>query len=297
MNKKYIKYLDYVDSPDSCVIIPEIGISAMLSSGDCSFSHSHNYFEFSYVLGGSATHVLNGKNKPFRLGDCALLRANCDEHSYVNGNENHVRRDIVITKELFKNLCDLFPPLYKQIYSSSFNETIKLTTEEMLFLENKLYLFSSESDFIKKKNIASFVVIYLLNMYYEKNNLDPSYFNKQADPIISDIMESFNRTDILQQKISEIISPIGYTHSYVCKYFKAHTGKTLTECFNESKLKHATYYLVSSTYSIAQICHIVGIDSLSYFNRLFKKRFGVSPSEYRKKQRNKEVTTDTAPKT
>ena len=41
--------------------------------------------------------------------------------------------------------------------------------------------------------------------------------------------------------------------------------------------------LVSSESSILDIAAESGFDNLSYFNRMFKKRFGMTPREYRKK--------------
>ena len=280
MRAKRKNYLDYVENPDSCVIIPEIGISTLLIDKEDQYNHSHNYFEIFYLISGNDTHVLNNKKEELNLGNCVLLKPNSDSQYFIR-NKECIHRDIVITKEFFKELCEFLSPLYKQIFMQDFINKICLTKEEIALLENKIQIFSKETDLIKKKSIGSYVVFFILNKFFENINY-PNTINKDNDPIIVDIIECFNRTDILQQRIATIIEPLGYTHSYLCKYFKSHTGKTLTEYFNLTKLNYATYYLTYSTYSIRQICNIIGFVSTSYLNKIFKKEYGITPSEYRR---------------
>ena len=59
-------------------------------------------------------------------------------------------------------------------------------------------------------------------------------------------------------------------------------GTSFIEYLNEYRLTMASRLLLSSDASILDIANEVGFDNLSYFNRLFKKRFLTTPSNYRK---------------
>ena len=61
------------------------------------------------------------------------------------------------------------------------------------------------------------------------------------------------------------------------KFFKNTMGTTFTEYLNDYRLTMASRLLISSEASILDIAAEVGFDNLSYFNRLFKKRFYVTP--------------------
>ena len=73
------------------------------------------------------------------------------------------------------------------------------------------------------------------------------------------------------------------SQSHFMKFFKNTMGTTFTEYLNDYRLTMASRLLISSEASILDIAAEVGFDNLSYFNRLFKKRFYVTPREYRKR--------------
>lgn len=59
-------------------------------------------------------------------------------------------------------------------------------------------------------------------------------------------------------------------------------GTSFIEYLNEYRLTMASRLLISSESSILAIAEEVGYENLSYFNRTFKKRFGMTPRDYRK---------------
>lgn len=65
------------------------------------------------------------------------------------------------------------------------------------------------------------------------------------------------------------------------KFFKKRTGKTLSEYLINIRLGYAARQLVESTMSVAEICYDSGFNNLSNFNRIFKKRKGISPKQFR----------------
>lgn len=73
----------------------------------------------------------------------------------------------------------------------------------------------------------------------------------------------------------------GMSSSAFSRFFKLHTGRNLSEYIIDQRLGYASRLLVDSTNSIAEICYQCGFNNLSNFNRIFKKRKGCSPSEFR----------------
>ncbi|MBO5303009.1 MAG: helix-turn-helix transcriptional regulator [Lachnospiraceae bacterium] len=82
--------------------------------------------------------------------------------------------------------------------------------------------------------------------------------------------------------IADIADAVGLSQSHFMKYFKNTMGTSFIDYLNEYRLTMASRLLYTSDSSILDIAGEVGFDNLSYFNRLFKKRFGTTPSNYRK---------------
>lgn len=82
--------------------------------------------------------------------------------------------------------------------------------------------------------------------------------------------------------IEDMAEELGFSKSHFMKFFKNAFGTTFIDYLNEYRLTMASRLLISSESSILDIAAEVGFDNLSYFNRLFKCRFLVSPREYRK---------------
>ncbi len=66
------------------------------------------------------------------------------------------------------------------------------------------------------------------------------------------------------------------------KYFKNTMGTSFIDYLNEYRLTMASRLLISSDSSILDIAAEVGFDNLSYFNRVFKQKYSMTPRQFRK---------------
>jgi len=82
-------------------------------------------------------------------------------------------------------------------------------------------------------------------------------------------------------RLSTVADIAGMSDSSFSRFFKLHTGRNLSDYIIDLRLGHACRLLVDSSDSIAEICYHCGFNNLSNFNRIFRKRKGCSPSEFR----------------
>ena len=73
-----------------------------------------------------------------------------------------------------------------------------------------------------------------------------------------------------------------YSKSHFMKFFKSHMGTGFIDYLNDYRLVMAERLLRSSDNSVLEIAVQNGFDNLSYFNRIFKRKYGTSPGKYRK---------------
>jgi len=81
--------------------------------------------------------------------------------------------------------------------------------------------------------------------------------------------------------ISDISAFLHMSASHLCTMFKKETGDTINNYLTEYRLSKAKQYLKETLFSVAEISAKVGYKDNSYFGRIFRKRFGMTPNEYR----------------
>ncbi|WP_062051816.1 response regulator transcription factor [Bacillus sp. JCM 19034] len=88
------------------------------------------------------------------------------------------------------------------------------------------------------------------------------------------------------QAVAEVFH---FNPSYLSTQFSNHMKVGFNEYVNRIRIEHACKHLITKEKSIAEISELVGYSDHSYFCKVFKKMKGVSPSQYRRKQRNQQL--------
>ena len=81
--------------------------------------------------------------------------------------------------------------------------------------------------------------------------------------------------------VAEIADRVDFSESHFMRYFKENMGISFIEYLRDYRLTMAARLLLVSDETVLSIAEEVGFDNLSYFNRAFKKKYGVTPREYR----------------
>ncbi len=84
--------------------------------------------------------------------------------------------------------------------------------------------------------------------------------------------------------LSEVADYVHVTRSYLSSLFKKEMGVSIVDFMNDIRLTAAERELKNSSQDITNIALSVGYREPSYFSRLFKKKYGMNPREYRNAQ-------------
>ena len=87
--------------------------------------------------------------------------------------------------------------------------------------------------------------------------------------------------------VDDLVHEMAVSRSVFFKKLKSLTGLAPIEFIKEMRVKRAAQLIETGEFNMTQISYMVGINDPRYFSKCFKQRFGMTPTEYREKQKNK----------
>ena len=85
------------------------------------------------------------------------------------------------------------------------------------------------------------------------------------------------------ENLNELTEQFHYNYSYLTKIFSQTTKLTISQYHSNKKLEHAKVLIREGKLSFTRIAELLNYASLYSFSKSFKKHFGLSPAEYKKK--------------
>ncbi len=98
--------------------------------------------------------------------------------------------------------------------------------------------------------------------------------------ILTYVEQNYERSVTVQ----EIADHLALDRSYVHRIFKKRMNMSVKEYILSLRMADASSYLIHTDLPVSDIARSVGYDDVLYFSRLFRKKKGRSPSEYRKQK-------------
>tara|TARA_R110001592_G_scaffold58212_3_gene176598 strand:+ start:1101 stop:2012 length:912 start_codon:yes stop_codon:yes gene_type:complete len=178
-------------------------------------------------------------------------------------------------------------------FSYSVNEALHLSPKEEKQIESiveniEIEYHNNQDEFSKEIIISQLSTLFkYANRFYERQ-----FLNRKE--LSNNLLERFNlqlseyfELGLLQEKgipnIEQIANKMSVSQRYLSDTLKKETGKTTTEHLHLRLIDEAKNILLKPNKSISEVAYELGFEYPQYFSRLFKKKEGISPSEYREK--------------
>ena len=243
--------------------------------------HSHEFFEFSYVVHGKVKHRLPDADSYLTSSTLVIARPQ-DVHAFdERNNSTAYHRDIIVTAELFKSVCDSISPLiYDKILSSPSIIFCNLQRSSFKYLEDRLTYYSSAEK--QNPELAKSIVFSVLSIIINTFLTNASSEQINTSDIYLYILQTMSSPHVLQSGIPALLKELNYSHGHLCRIVKASSGKTLFNILTEKRMEYAANLLKTTDNKLTDIADAVGYESLSHFINAFKKEMGFSPIKYKK---------------
>ncbi len=255
--------------------------------------HSHDYFELIYVSRGNCTQNINGKDCDLKEGDLCLLNPN-DKHCIDISHPDDLLFNIMIKPSLFREsfLCLIAE---NDFISNFFLTSLFTVSKQNSYLYFPRYVNSSSGSIIQslirefleqqmgyRKSMECYLALLFTElMRCQKEQIDKENYEMMGNNQLSAILAYMNqhKTDAT---LSSVAKEFHYHPNYLSSLIKKYTNKSFSELMQEARLQEACYYLEHSEIPIEEIALLLGYYDRSYFNRVFKKYYGMSPNDFRK---------------
>ncbi len=251
-------------------------------------SHSHDYIEMMYVCQGCITHVIKGKEVALKAHDLIIL-GRYTKHSILATGEPDIGINLIVS-------ADLFESIYRRMTQGS--ELCHKTIESLMEKGGASHFVLSAENNLEIRNIFESMISSVIcdnkpNGYILKSSLslliayisslseDPSkvvdYKERQKRKLINYLEGSYSTATL-----TEAADMLGLSPSYLCRLVRSHFGSTFKELLMSIRFDAATELLSSTDLPIGEIISRVGYENSSYFHKEFKRRYGMTPINYRR---------------
>jgi len=250
------------------------------------FWHFHPEFELVYIEGASATRHVGSHISQFTDTDLVLIGSNIPHLNFDHGVTTSYRKEVLHIKPSFKeDFVAEFPELQSlerllelSKYGLAFTGNTKT---EIGILLKELHLLSPFDFFMQSMTILKKLA---QSKEFELLHTQP-YVNRYSKKEQNRIREIYALVDEHYQNkitVDEVATMCNLTKPAFCRYFKKATGSTFISFLNQYRISQAKRLLLSGK-NISETCYACGFESLSYFNRTFKKVTEENPSEFKKR--------------
>lgn len=254
--------------------------------------HTHNYVEMVYMCEGQTTHIINGKKVILKKGELLILSQSAQQEIY-EASENDIAVNFIILPEFFDRTL-LMMDQEENLIRDFIVGCLKNQNQDVSYLHFKV------ADELPIQNIIENIIWTLLNKQQNKRRINQISLGLLFLHLMNHTMKMttgegnedqqllltvyrYIEEQYREGELTELASNLHYDLYTLSRIIKRLTGKTYTELVQIKRLSQAAFLLTTTNMSVADISVAVGYDNVSYFYRLFKSLYNLSPKQYQEK--------------
>ncbi len=274
----------------------------ILPKEDCFYMEDHYIDKFDFPIHRCFEYELNlvinatGANRIVghsteTIGDYDLVLITNKDLAYnleQNNSNRYIRRiSIQFSPDIFGSL------LYRNAFSSismMFNKARK----GLCFPMNAILKVYHQIDSLTKEEKDFYSIVDLFAILYELSCSIEEAQELFVSAAISEKDKNYHKNSRIQKiqgyikmhykeniRLEYLASLVKMTPVSLSRFYKKHTGKSISDYLIDIRLTQASYLLRNSELPIYIICHSTGFNNISNFNRIFKRRMNLSPKAFR----------------
>ncbi len=249
--------------------------------------HSHDFIEMVYMCSGCTHHLVNGKKVTLKEGELLILCQSAVQE-ILPAEHDDVAVNFIVLPSFFDDVLRIVgeenTPLRKFLI-----DTIKGNNSDTP------YLHFMVSEILPIQNLIENLIWNLLHKVSNKRNINQKTMALLFLQLINhtDKLEAYEQDETIVNvlryiednykdgSLSELSQILFCDMCSLSREIKIKTGKNYTELLQEKRLSQACFYLKNTDMTIEEISAAVGYENISYFYKIFKNNYAVSPKKYK----------------
>ena len=261
-------------------------------------SHRHNFIEVLYVCEGSLINIIGGKQVVIEAGELLFLNQ-FTRHEILPAGKNDIAINFMILPEFFdvaytmagsnNVLADFLVNVLRQ--NEEKGEYLHFRVAEVLqiqnLLENMIYsLVTGRGDQNRiNQTTMGLIFLYLLDSVQYAEMRVPNQYENMISMTTLDYIEKNYKTATLTELCVRLHLPM----HVLSKMIKKNTGFNFKELLQRKRMNKAIELMCETELPISDIIAAVGYENGSYFHRVFREKYHVTPRAFREINRKRET--------
>lgn len=263
----------------------KISCTYHINSFDWPEHHAHtDYWEFTILTHGTIINHLNDHTETYHKD--TLFFSTTQDHHYIKKAPNckTIRYINILVKDTYlAGLLDHIAPSFSSVLLNAPHHYALPASlvESIEKIIHKLNLLTS-SQYHIYNNLLCSALLLILQFIFSKNidifENTPLWMNKLSSITL--------KPEFLNYTVADLCRELNYSNAQLTRVFRLQLNMTPHEYIIEWKFRYARSLLKTTDMNILDIAMKIGYSNLSQFNTLFKKKFSVTPGQYRKQNKN-----------
>ncbi len=240
--------------------------------------HWHRSVEIFALFEGELEFFLNEASYPLSPGEFML----------VNSNEVHSihspRKNMTVVLQIPLSTFERYYTDERFIY---FTHSSKNQDEEVMRLIRDMYetYAGGQTGYEFKVQSQFYMLVYLLVSKYRETEVDEEMLkaNRKLNKL-SQITEYMKENYSQELPLAQVAEKFHYSPTYLSRMFQKYAKVNYKTYLDNLRLSHAYQDLMNTGYTIGMIAEINGFANSKAFSKVFQSRYGMLPSQFRKKQ-------------
>lgn len=259
--------------------------------------HVHSEYELNFIENAAGARRIVGDNvEEISELELTLVTGSNLSHGWLNHHciskkikeitiqfHGDLINEDLLNKNQFLSMKEMFD---KATYGVTFSQ------ETILLIKDRLYSLASEQEGVHSV-LKLIGILHDLSLSQTMRTLSSksfvnkglTYDSRRIESAFNYMLNNYDK-DI---KLSDIAKTVGMSDVAFSRFFKKRTSKNYIDSLNDIRLGHATRMLINTTHSIAEICLMCGFNNFSNFNRIFKKKKGCTPTEFKENYKESKI--------